>query len=215
MELKAPIIVDLNQVDFAAKKGLRIDVEKLSEALGVPVVPTVAVTGSGIDEMLSTVIGIISGEKKSKPLKVRYGKEIEKGVKALEKLVSDKLPQLCTVYNARWIAVKLLERDMDVSGKLKNHENGEEILNRAEKLAAELEKIHGEASPVVMASDEEGRLIKVKPDSRDNQDEFRGRKFESDTNIIDVVLPSGSRQKDVLGANRRGRAIELPALRKQ
>lgn len=69
--------------------------------------------------------------------------------------------------------------------------------------------------PVVMASDEEGRLIKVKADKGDNLDEFRGRKIESDTNIIDVIVPSGSRQKDILGANRRGRAIELPALRKQ
>lgn len=164
LELEAPIIVDLNQVDFAAKKGLRIDVEKLSEALGVPVVPTVAVTGSGIDEMLSTVIALSGEEEKLKPLKVRYGKEIEKRVEALEKLVSDKLLQLCAVYNARWIAVKLLERDMDVSGKLKNYENGEEILNRAEKLAAELEKIHGEASPVVMASERYGLVNRIAKD---------------------------------------------------
>jgi len=161
LELEAAMIVDLNQVDFAAKKGIRIDVEKLSEALGVPVVPTVAITGSGINEMLSTVITVISGEKKLKPLKVRYGKEIEKRVKTLEKLVSDKLPQLCTVYPARWIAVKLLERDVDVAGKLKNYESGKEVLECAEKLAAELEKIHGEPSPVVIASERYGIANKI------------------------------------------------------
>ena len=161
LELKAPIIVDLNQVDFAAKKGLRIDVEKLSEALGVPVVPTVAVTGSGIDEMLSTVIAVSGEEEKLKPLKVRYGKEIEEKVEALKKLVSDNLSQLCTVYPARWIAVKLLERDTDVSGKLKNYKRGKEVLKNAEKLAVELEKIHGEASPVVMASERYGLANKI------------------------------------------------------
>jgi len=160
LELEAPIIVDLNQVDFAAKKGIRIDVEKLSEALGVPVVPTVAITGSGISEMLSTVIAASSGDK-AEPLKVEYGKEIEKRVKALEKLVSNRLPQLCAVYNGRWIAVKLLERDVDVSGKLKNYENGKEVLNHAEKLAAELEKIHGEPSPVIMASERYGLTNKI------------------------------------------------------
>jgi len=153
LELEACMIVDLNQVDFAAKKGIRIDVEKLSEALGVPVVPTVATTGSGVNEMLSTVVAVVSGEKKLKPLKVEYGKEIEKIVGILEKLVSDELPQLCTVYPARWIAVKLLERDADVIGKAKNYEKGEKVLDRAEKLAAELERIHGEPSPVVMASE--------------------------------------------------------------
>jgi ferrous iron transport protein B len=152
LELDAPVIIDLNQVDFAAKKGVKIVVEKLSEDLGVPVVPTVAISGSGISKMLSTVIARISGEEKPKPLKVRYGKETEKRVKTLEELVSNRVPQICAVYSARWIAVKLLERDIDVHGKLKNYEDGRQVLDYAERLAAELEKIHGEPSPVVMAS---------------------------------------------------------------
>jgi ferrous iron transport protein B len=161
LELEAPIIMDLNQVDFAAKKGLRIDVEKLSEALGVPVVPTVAITGSGINELLSTVVAVVNGEKKCKPLKMRYGKEIEKRVQAIEKLVNAKLPQLCTVYPARWVAIKLLERDADVAGKLKNYESGKEVLDYAENLASELEKIHGESSPVIIASERYGLATNI------------------------------------------------------
>ena len=161
LELEAPIIIDLNQVDFAAKKGLRIDVEKLSKILGVPVNPTVAITGSGINELLSTVIAVISGKRKLKPLKVKYGKEIEKRVQDIEKLVSAKLPQLCTVYPARWISIKLLERDTDVAGKLKNHESGKEVLDYAEKLAGELETIHGEPSPVIIASEKYGFATKI------------------------------------------------------
>jgi ferrous iron transport protein B len=161
LEINAPIIVDLNQVDFAAKKGVRIDEEKLSQILGVPVNSTVAVTGSGINELLSTAVAVASGEKKLKPLKVRYGREIEKRVQAIEKLVGSSLPQLCTVYPARWIAVKLLERDVDVAGKLKNYENGKEVLDYAEKLAHELEEIHGESSPVIMASERYGLATKI------------------------------------------------------
>ncbi|MFZ0965762.1 MAG: ferrous iron transport protein B, partial [Candidatus Bathyarchaeia archaeon] len=161
LELEAPIIIDLNQVDFAAKKGVRIDVEKLSKTLGVPVNPTVAITGSGINELLSTVIAVISGQRKLKPLKVEYGKEIEKRVQAIEKLVSAKLPQLCTVYPARWISIKLLERDTDVAGKLKNYESGKEVLDYAEKLAGELETIHGEPSPVIIASEKYGFATKI------------------------------------------------------
>jgi ferrous iron transport protein B len=161
LELEAPIIIDLNQVDFAAKKGIRIDVEKLSKTLGVPVNPTVAITGSGINELLSTVIAVISGKRKLKPLKVKYGKEIEKRVQAIEKLVSAKLPQLCTVYPARWISIKLLERDTDVAGKLKNYESGKEVLDYAEKLAGELETIHGEPSPVIIASEKYGFATEI------------------------------------------------------
>ncbi len=56
LELQVPFVMALNQMDFAAKKGLRIDIEKLSEVLGVRVVPTVATTGTGITELLDAVI---------------------------------------------------------------------------------------------------------------------------------------------------------------
>jgi ferrous iron transport protein B len=161
LELEAPLIIDLNQVDFAAKKGIRIDVERLSKDLGLPVVPTVAITGSGVNELLSTVIAVINGERKFKPLKVRYGKEIEKRVQVIEKIVKAKLQQLCTVYPARWVAIKLLERDTDVAGRLKNYENGKEVLDYAEKLAGELEELHGEPSPVVIASERYGFATKI------------------------------------------------------
>jgi len=153
LELEAPVIMALNQVDFAAKKGIRINAEKLSEMLGVPVIPTVAITGSGINELLTAVIAVASGEKKLKPLKVQFGAEVEERVQKIQKLVERKLPHLCMVYPARWIAVKLLEKDEDVVGKLKNYEGGTEVLEYAEKLAAELEKIHGEPSPVILASE--------------------------------------------------------------
>jgi len=161
LELREPVLVGLNQVDFAAKKGVKIDAVKLSGILGVPVVPTVAITGSGIDEMLSTAIAVVSGEKKLKSLEVRYGKEIEERLENLEECVKENLPQLCTVYPARWISVKLLERDRDISGKVKNYDVGDKVLRVAENLAAELEEIHGETSPVVMASERYGLANKI------------------------------------------------------
>jgi ferrous iron transport protein B len=164
LELEAPIVMALNQVDFAAKKGIRINAEKLSEILGIPVVPTVAITGSGINELLTTVIAVASGEKRLKPLKVRYGAEVEKTVQQLQELVEHKLPQLCQIYPARWIAVKLLERDADVEGKLKNSEDGAEVLEYADKLAAELEKLHGEPSPVILASERYSIASKIAKD---------------------------------------------------
>jgi ferrous iron transport protein B len=161
LEVNAPIIIGLNQVDFAAKKGIRIDSEKLSKMLGVPVNPTVAITGSGVNELLSAAIAVADGERRLKPLRVRYGREIEKRVQAIEKLVGTRLSQLCAVYSARWVAVKLLERDVDVAGKLRNYENGEEVLDYAEKLASELERIHGESSSVVMTSERYGLAAKI------------------------------------------------------
>lgn len=153
LELEVSVVMALNQMDFAAKKGIRINVEKLSEMLGIPVVPTIAITGSGINELLMTVVAVANGEIKLNPLKIRFGVEVEERVQKIQKLVEEKLPQMCAVYPARWIAIKLLEWDEDIVGKMKNYENGAEVLDYAKEQALELEKMHGEPSPVVLASE--------------------------------------------------------------
>ncbi|MEA3506756.1 MAG: hypothetical protein U9R36_04620, partial [Elusimicrobiota bacterium] len=69
--------------------------------------------------------------------------------------------------------------------------------------------------PAVMAADEEGSLIEVSEDSAPGEYGFYGRRHDSDTNILDIILPPGYRQRDILRQNRRGRAIEISALRKR
>ncbi len=69
--------------------------------------------------------------------------------------------------------------------------------------------------PVLLAGDEEGKVIEISYDTSVNNEEFRGRINESDTNILDVILPSGFVQKRILGANRRGGAIEILGLKKR
>ena len=153
LELEAPMILDLNQVDFAAKKGMEINVEKLSRALGIPVVPTVAISGVGIEELLNRVIDVVEGRVPLKPMRVRYGREVETRVQELERHVQERLPELCQVYPPRWIAVKMLERDPDILGKVRSHQHGAEVLEFADRLAREIEELHGEPSPVVIASE--------------------------------------------------------------
>lgn len=156
LELGAPMVMALNQVDFAAKKGIRVDSEKLSKALGIPVVPTVAITGTGMDELLSTIVKVLEGKIKLTPLKIRYGKEIEDRLEKLELTIREKLPDLSAKYPARWIAVKLLERDEDMMKKVKDSAPGLEISALASAIAEEIERIHGEPSPVVIASERYG-----------------------------------------------------------
>ena len=156
LELGAPMVMALNQVDFAAKKGIRVNSEELSKALGIPVVPTVAITGTGMDELLSTIVKVLEGKIKLTPLKIRYGKEIEDRLEKLELTIREKLPDLSAKYPARWIAVKLLERDEDMMKKVKDSAPGLEISALASAIAEEIERIHGEPSPVVIASERYG-----------------------------------------------------------
>jgi ferrous iron transport protein B len=156
LELEAPMIMALNQVDFAAKKGLRIDVERLSNLLGIPVVPTVAITGTGINELLSAALDVATGKTEPTPLKVQYGKEIEENLGRLEATVRDRLHELCRTYPARWVAIKLIEKDDDITNKVEAYENGDQVLAFADAIAEKLEQVHGHKSMVVMVHERYG-----------------------------------------------------------
>jgi len=153
LELEVPIVIDLNQVDFAAKKGIRIDPKKLSDLLGIPVVPTVAISGIGVGKLLSTVVDVAEGRLESKPIKITYGKEIEVALDKLEKAINQGVPEIKARYPPRWIAVKLLERDEDITAKLRPIRGSDTILELAENLASQIEAMHGEPSSVVMVSE--------------------------------------------------------------
>lgn len=165
LELEVPLVIALNQVDFAAKKGLKIDVEKLSKFLGVKIVPTVAVAGKGMTELLSVVVSEAAEKRKQPTVNIVYGKELETKIVAVQKLVTSNLPQLCAVYPARWVAIKLLEKDSDITEKVNASAGGKVVLDLAERLTVELEKVHGESSPVVVASERYTLASKIVKDA--------------------------------------------------
>jgi len=150
LELKVPLVIALNQVDFAAKRGITVNAERLSEILGVPVVPTIATAGIGLQELLLKVAE--TAEKPSVPVDVRYGREIEQGIKKLENRIEAGLEQMSSCYPPRWIGTKLLELDEDVIKKVEA-ENGSDIVSEAAGVAQQIEAVHGEPSSVVIASE--------------------------------------------------------------
>lgn len=104
LELEIPLIVGLNMTDVAAGRGQLIDDKKLTELLQVPVMPIVARTGKGCQE-LSTRLGPTAGQSR-KPLKIDYGSAVEKAVSLMEPLLPDK-----TGIPKRWLALQLLEQN--------------------------------------------------------------------------------------------------------
>jgi ferrous iron transport protein B len=161
LELEVPMVMALNQMDFAAKKGLHVDIEKLFKALGIKAVPTVAVTGTGITELLSVVVDRATGKETTSPKEIRYGKEIEAHIQAIEHLVVANLEQLCAIYPSRWLAIKLLEKDSDITAKVAALPTGKTQLELVNEITAELETVHGETAPVIMASERYALASKI------------------------------------------------------
>jgi ferrous iron transport protein B len=106
LELGWPMIVALNMVDLAEKKGIKIDPRVLSERLGVPVVPVIASRGVGVKELLDEAFRLILRPGASKP--PAWSGDVEARIGELAGLIPDGFP---LVANRRFTAVKMIEAD--------------------------------------------------------------------------------------------------------
>ena len=108
LEITDRVVVCVNLMDEAERKGLEVDVRSLSRDLGVPAVPTVARTKRGMAELVSTVAGVIAGEISTSPLRVEHPPEVRDAIGGIAPLIEEVLPGLP---NARWVALRLLDGD--------------------------------------------------------------------------------------------------------
>jgi len=146
LELEPHMIVALNQVDMAEAKGIEIDTLRLEDLLGVPVVPTVAVKGVGLQELMGQVVETIERDvPTSTPL--LFGPEIERVV---ESLVVE-LEGIESPYPMRWLAIKLIEGDEETMDAVYSKDPG--VREAVERAVGELEEAHGHDARSVLASE--------------------------------------------------------------
>ncbi len=113
-------VVCLNLIDEAERHGRTVDHRRLARDLGVPVVPTVARSRKGIDELLSTVAQVAAGDIVCKPRHIeRRSKQAERVVTELTESIEGALPGLS---NARWVALRLLDGDARLEEALRSGE---------------------------------------------------------------------------------------------
>jgi len=116
LELGAPVCIALNMVDTAESMGITINAAKLSELMGVPVVPTVARTGKGKEQVLWEASQLTSANAKNRRFKISYGDDLDSALVEMEALISEK-GFLTDKFPARWVGVKYLENDEQVIAK--------------------------------------------------------------------------------------------------
>lgn len=107
LELTDKVVVCLNLIDEAKSKGILVDAPALEEELGVPVVPTVARDGKGLEQLKNNVMLIASDYIQTKPKRLQYSEEIEEMV---EKIIPS-IEAISTDVNSRWIALRFVDGD--------------------------------------------------------------------------------------------------------
>lgn len=131
MEITPQVIICVNLLDEAKKKKIKIDLKKLSEELGVPVVGTIAKKKSTLDHLQEVIYQVCSGEIKPKPKPMNYAKEIEDSIALVENTVKkeERESRKAEGENVlslpdkwyRWIALKLLDGEEKIIASIQEN----------------------------------------------------------------------------------------------
>jgi ferrous iron transport protein B len=119
LEITDKVVLAVNLMDEARRKGIEVDMRSLSRDLGVPAVPVVARTGEGLQALLTSVAGVVSGEIATRPRRAEGTAEFNAAVSELVPMIEAVAPG---VPNARWIAIRLLDGDGRVERALRTGE---------------------------------------------------------------------------------------------
>ena len=117
MELTDNVILCLNLLDEAKKKGIEINKSKLEEILGIPVVLTAARSGYGMDELKETLNTVVHGNYKFNNKPVYYDDEIESMVNSIK----DELYEIIPSINPRWLGLRLIDGDESILTSLNDY----------------------------------------------------------------------------------------------
>jgi ferrous iron transport protein B len=147
LELEIPMVLCLNMMDEAQRKGVQIDAGKLSDLLGIPVVPAVASMGKGLPELFRRAIQV--WREKGRGRTQKFSKDIEAVIGRMILLleadwpVREKIP-------TRFLALKLLERDPFF---LREIEEKKTLQSQLRPLQDRLEEAHGVPPEEVISSE--------------------------------------------------------------
>ncbi|MBQ5696254.1 MAG: ferrous iron transport protein B [Clostridium sp.] len=133
LELGIPTVIALNMMDIIEKRGDKIDIKKLSQILGCPVVETSALKGKGTKDVAMKAIELAKANK-SNSFKMSFSSEVKESLSNIEGLIrninEDK-------FNKQWLAIKIFERDSKVKENINLRTDLEEkiegIISKCEK----------------------------------------------------------------------------------
>lgn len=134
------MVMALNMYDELEASGNKLDHESLSKMLGFPIVPVVAKTGAGIDNVLEAIVGVYEEKTtQTKHIHINYGEEVEAAIMQVKKLLQSSIQ---TNFPARYVALKLIEGDSVVRQMLNGLPNADEIYETASECRKRIEQTY-------------------------------------------------------------------------
>ena len=162
-ELDCKVLFALNMADVARSRGMKIDADKLSQLLDVPVVFTVGNKNEGIEALLKQAVKLAETDTTTpKRRNVKYSQDIESAITRLQHFIEEKTDAK-SPYNSRWTAIKLLEDDKIIKERILQSaaEIGLEILQTNQALRKHLEQRFDDDPQIVMTDERYGFIAGI------------------------------------------------------
>ena len=179
IELGRPMVVALNMLDMAEKKGIKIDAEKLAARLGVPVVPVIASRGRGVKELLDEAFRVL--EEFVMPSPPPWSRDVEARVEEMARLLPEDFP---LVAGRRFTAVKMIEADRLFCDRMLGElEPG--LKSEVERVRAEIESGRNMPAYEVVAAERHHLALKI---AEESSRVVRGKGITWDKRIDAVIM---------------------------
>lgn len=168
LELGIPTVIALNMIDVVEKRGDIINLDKISQILGCPVIKTSALKGTGTKEVALKAIEIAKN-KTSNNFNMNFSQEVKSALNEIKALISSEKLKKSDI-NDNWMAIKLFERDSNLLEKVTI---SNEVNNKIENIISKCEKeFDDDAEGIITAERYEfigsivSKIIKKKDNSK-------------------------------------------------
>ena len=180
MEMKVPIILVLNMMDLAKQKKIKINISEFSRIMDVDIAVTVANKKEGMEE-LKTLVNNAIQKKHVSGANIYFPEEVESAIKDIVPMIEVQNPD----FNARWLAIKLLENDINPSKIV----NFFDINDSIERLRTKIEKTMGEQIDIILVEARYGFIKSVCKKILDRTEILRSNISDSiDTIVLNKYL---------------------------
>ena len=150
IDMNIKVVIALNMFDELEKQDVHFDYEAFGKMIGIPVVPTVASKGKGINELFQKIIDVYEDNDPGvRHIHIHYGEMIETGIKEIQEHVR-KNSVITDQFSSRYIAIKLIEKDSATLELLRPMPNFSDIEKTVQKVVKQLEEEFAEPTETII-----------------------------------------------------------------
>ena len=158
IDMDIKVVIALNMWDEFTSTGDKFDYTALGNMIGIPMVPTIGSTGSGVDKLFDQVISVFTDNNPViRHIHINYGKLIENSIKNLQEIITIEDNRVLTNKVApRYLALKLLEHDEKELHRIRICNNADDILTLSKKEVTYIEKRRNENLETIITDSKYG-----------------------------------------------------------